>query len=458
MTTRAELLATAHDALAELARTPLAGMSDDEVCEYVVEIESLGRLADASRVAGAGEIDDRSRRTLGTEGLAYRNGCSRPVYFLERLVKTSQAEAARRIRVGRELRGRAALDGSPLPAPFPLVSAAVESGQIGIDSALAIAKNLADAAPVASPAELSLAEESLLDHAMSLSADLVAQHAAAWRVAIDQDGSEPRLEGLRERRRFVIGRETYDGLTPFSGLAEPEFAATLRAAIGERTAPSRQPRFLEAVDLPEGVESPDDIIDIADDPRSREQRNYDVLAGLLTAGIRADSATAGPLHSTATVTAVVRASDLASGTGPAWLDDVREPVSAALAAEIGCDSGITLIRVADNGQPLWMGRRERYFTAAQRKALAVRDGGCVWPGCNAPPSWCHAHHVVHWQQNGPTDVDNGVLLCAFHHHLLHGGDYRMRMVEGLPQLLSPKWIDPDQQWRPVGRPRWSRAA
>ena len=451
-------MATASEALAELARVPLAGLSDDEVCEFAVGVEALGRLADASRVAVAGEVDHRSRRSLGTEGLAYRNSCSRPVYFLEQLTLTSQAEAARRIRVGRELRGTSALDGTPLPPPFPLVSTAVEQGRIGIDSAFAIAKNLTDAAHVTSPEQLSLAEAKLLAVADEISADLVAQHAAAWRTAIDQDGLEPRLDKLRQKRRFTIGRENHEGLTPFSGLAEPVFAATLRAALGDRTAPSRLPRFLDVVDLPDGVDSVDELVDVADDPRSREQRNYDVLVGLLTAGIRADSATSGPLHSTATVTVVVRASDLAAGTGPAWLDDVREPVSAALAAEIGCDSGISLVGVADNGQPLWLGRRERYFTAAQRKALAVRDGGCVWPGCNAPPSWCHAHHVVHWTQNGPTDVDNGVLLCAFHHHLLHRGDYRMRMVQGLPQLLSPKWIDPDQQWRPVGRPRWSRAA
>jgi hypothetical protein len=374
MTTRAELMATARDALAELARTPLGGMNDDEVCEFAVEIEALGRLVDASRAGSAGEIDDRSRRTFGTEGLAYRHGCSRAVYFLECLVLTSQAEAARRIRVGRELRDRSALDGSPLPAPFRRVSAAVERGQIGIDSALAIAKNLAEASRVASVTQLAVAEENLVSYALSASADLVAEQAVAWRVALDQDGSEPRIEKIRQQRRFVIGRETHDGLTPFSGLAEPVFAATLRAAIGERTAPSRHPRFLAAIDLPDGVDSADDI-ESADDPRNREQRNYDVLAGLLTAGIRADSASAGPLHSTATVSVVVRASDLASGRGPAWLDDVREPISAAFAAEIGCDSGITLIGVAHNGQPLWMGRRDRYFTAAQRKALAVRDGG-----------------------------------------------------------------------------------
>jgi hypothetical protein len=456
MATRDELMATARDALVELANTPLGGMTDDEVCAFVVDIESVGRLADASRVAGASEIDHRSRRSLGSDGLAYRNSCSRSVYFLEQLVLTSQSEANRRIRVGRELRAQQALDGSTLPKPFPRVAEALERGKIGIDSALAIAKNLAEASHVATAAQLQVAESNLVEVATSLSADLVAQHAAVWRTAIDQDGLEPRLERIREKRRFVIGRENHDGLTPFSGLAEPQFAATLRAAIGDRTAPSRRPRFLEAVDLPDGVAADD--IEVTHDPRSREQRNYDVLAGILTAGIRADSQTSGPLHSSATVTVVVRASDLVTGTGPAWLDDVREPITAALAGEIACDSGVTLIGVGHNGQPLWLGRRERYFTAAQRKALAVRDGGCVWHGCNAPPSWCHAHHVVSWKQNGPTDVDNGVLLCAFHHHLLHRGEYRMRMVDGLPQLLSPKWVDPDQQWRPVGRSRWTGAA
>ncbi|HEX7834689.1 MAG TPA: DUF222 domain-containing protein [Pseudolysinimonas sp.] len=450
-----ELISTARDALAELARVPVEGMTDGQLCEFVVAIEGLGRLVDAARVTGAGEIDDRSRRSLGTEGLAFRHGYRRSVHFLESLVLTSQAEAARRIRVGSELRGRSAIDGSPLPAPYPLVSAAVERGEIGIDSAVAIAKNLNDAAPVASLTQLAVAEEKLVAEARSLCADLVAVQASTWRTALDQDGAEPRLERLRRKRSFVIGRENLDGLTPFSGLAEPQFATTLRAAIGDRTAPSRRPRFLDSADLPEGVDELDDIVD---DPRSREQRNYDVLVGLLTAGIRADSATSGPLHSTATVNVVVRASDLATGTGPAWLDDVREPISAALAAEISCDSGVTLIGVGDQGQPLWMGRRERYFTAAQRKALATRDGGCVWPGCNAPPSWCHGHHVVSWLQGGLTDIDNGVLLCAFHHHLLHQGEYRMRMIDGMPQLLSPRWIDPTQKWRRVGRSRWSRAA
>jgi hypothetical protein len=225
-----------------------------------------------------------------------------------------------------------------------------------------------------------------------------------WRDALDPDGTAPRESRIHEKRRFGIGRETIDGLTPFGGLAEPEFAALLRSAVSERTAPARQPRFLDPDDTSDGGDAVDDF---PVDPRTSEQRAYDVVQGLLTAGIRSDGASRTPLHSVATVGVIVRASDLEDESGPAWLDDVREPISAALAAQLACDGGVRVIGVGDNGEPLWLGRRERFHTAAQRAALAARDGGCVFPGCPAPPSWCHAHHVILWSRGGPTDLDNG---------------------------------------------------
>jgi hypothetical protein len=65
------------------------------------------------------------------------------------------------------------------------------------------------------------------------------------------------------------------------------------------------------------------------------------------------------------------------------------------------------------------GRSRRLPNRAQRRALRLRDRGCIWPGCTTPPGWCEAHHLRPWYDHGPTDLANLALLCPFHHHLVH---------------------------------------
>jgi hypothetical protein len=76
-------------------------------------------------------------------------------------------------------------------------------------------------------------------------------------------------------------------------------------------------------------------------------------------------------------------------------------------------------------QPLEVGRTTRVVQPAQRTALAIRDGGCVFPGCDRPPAWCEAHHLVHWLHGGPTDLANLALLCRAHHRAVHEGGWRL---------------------------------
>jgi hypothetical protein len=68
---------------------------------------------------------------------------------------------------------------------------------------------------------------------------------------------------------------------------------------------------------------------------------------------------------------------------------------------------------------------ERVVTPAQRQALAVRDGGCVFPGCRRPQGWCETHHVRHRLDGGPTDLNNLALLCRAHHRAIHEGGWRL---------------------------------
>lgn len=106
-------------------------------------------------------------------------------------------------------------------------------------------------------------------------------------------------------------------------------------------------------------------------------------------------------------------------------------ISGSEARRLACQAGI-LPRVLDGASsPLDQGRAKRLFTPAQRLALADRDGGCTYPGCDRPPGWCEAHHLDHWwRDNGPTTLDNGALLCAWHHHQIHANDAKARLRDG----------------------------
>jgi hypothetical protein len=76
-------------------------------------------------------------------------------------------------------------------------------------------------------------------------------------------------------------------------------------------------------------------------------------------------------------------------------------------------------------QPLDLGRTSRVVSAAQRTALAVRDGGCGFPDCDRPLAWCEAHHLQHWLHGGPTDLANLALVCRAHHRAVHEGGWQL---------------------------------
>lgn len=450
----AQVLGGVIDTLAALAPELPGTRSDADALAWAAHVEHLGRHVDALRVAAAGDLAERSRRELGLGSLARQQGLASAGQLVELVARVSASEAARRIRLARETAPRVSITGEVRPPIFEHVAAALQRGDIGTDAALTITRHLADAAHTASISQLREAEAHLVDAATTACPDLVAVQARAWRVALDPDGAEPRDRALRQRRRFMIGREI-DGMTPFWGEADPVSAAQLRAWLGERTSPTRQPRFVD----------PDDSDDCAvdagaagagaaqSDPRSREQRSFDILMGLLQAGVRSDALVTGPLHAAANVMVIVSQADLMTGRGIARLSDVAEPISAATAGVIACDAGIQPIALDMHGQPLSLGRRQRLFSSAQRKALAVRDGGCAWTFCTAPPSWTHAHHIRPWSERGPTDLDNGVLLCPFHHHLLHEGEFQISMRDSRPHLLAPPRLDPTQTWHPMGTHR-----
>lgn len=118
------------------------------------------------------------------------------------------------------------------------------------------------------------------------------------------------------------------------------------------------------------------------------------------------------------------------------------PMSAGTLARAACDATLDRVVLSRTGRILQMTTLGRYFTPAQRRAMAARDGGCAFPGCDRPPSWTDAHHVLYWTRGGPTDTSNGALLCEPHHTEIHLGRWTIAMRDGVPWFIPPRSHDP----------------
>jgi hypothetical protein len=91
------------------------------------------------------------------------------------------------------------------------------------------------------------------------------------------------------------------------------------------------------------------------------------------------------------------------------------------------------------------------------RALAARDGGCRYPGCDRPVRFCDAHHIRHWRHGGGTDHDNLLLLCTRHHHHVHKHELAVKLLPDATVDIT--WPDGRQHTsRPRGRPTTARAA
>ncbi len=135
----------------------------------------------------------------------------------------------------------------------------------------------------------------------------------------------------------------------------------------------------------------------------------------------------------ATIVVTMRLDQLLDGLGAATLD-TGGVVSAAQARRLACEAGIIPMVLGGDSEPLDVGREQRLHTKPMRQAMAVRDGGCVIDGCGRPAAFCEAHHPISWEDGGDTSLENGALLCPYHHHLAHHPDWTLTRVDGTFRL------------------------
>jgi hypothetical protein len=395
----------------------------------------------------AGEIAHRSAPELGSQGLAQRAGARTAEQFLKTTNGVTGRDAVTAVRVGSLMReaavegqvdvttGEVAVSTQPWLAP---VTDALSTRDISIEAAEAIRAGLGAPNSAITPAQLVDAATQLVDAAHTLDPDALSREARAFRDELDIDGVALREEERRQKRSLRLFVQA-DGTTKLVWIMDPETAATVRNLYDRTTSPKLGGvRFVD----PQRQALAEAILA---DERTPEQIASDGFEQLLKLGADANpdfllGSGAPVIRLTATQTAFER------GIGLARIEGQVAPVSIPTAWRLSCDAGVAGFVLADDGHVVNFGREQRFFTRKQKEALAILWGGCACPGCDRPPSWTEAHHIVYWKRDGgKTDLADGILLCRHHHLLFHNNGWEIsRDHNNRYWLIPPPERDPHQ--------------
>ncbi len=401
--------------LREVGGVPLWSLTDDEAVALVGQAGALAAQVQELLLRAVAEVD-RRELPAGAGAASTRD-------WLRAAQRMFPAAATATTQLARALDGRLAA-----------IRAALADGAITAEQAGVIARSV-EALPSELGEHVSARAEAIL---LGLAAELDARQLAILgrrivEVAAPEAADQALADALaRDEARHRRARELRliddgSGLTRLRGQLDAESTAILRAALDPL-----------AVPRPADADGPD--------RRTAGQRTADALIELcrrqLAAGELPDTGGEKPRVVLTCDLDVLRARIAA-----ATLDD-GTALSAATARRIACDADIVPAVLGGASQVLDLGRTTRLFSGSLRRALTLRDGGCAFPGCDRPPTWCDAHHIIYWADGGPTSLDNGVLLCGHHHTVVHAGEWTIHMAaDGFPDFLPPPWIDPRQQPR-----------
>ena len=352
--------------------------SDAELVGLVRSLESQQRSLDALRSVVLAELDARDepqRRTgLRTPGwLGAEFGLPRD-------------EAHRRVGVARRLR-----------ADLPVVADALGAGRISFAHAAFLCR-LAN--PRVRDVVIAMQQE-LVDLSIGVRFEQWAKEVRALIDLADADGGhDPRPED-----NHLSLSDGLDGQVHLDVGLVGEHAAVVRAALVEEAERQwRRHRELRAAE-----------------PEHPLPSRGQLLAEALTELVRRGTASRPNVPAPVTdVTLVIQASDPLDAHTP---DGVR--LADGTTRHLLCDAAIHALVVDSLGVPLDLGTTIRFATQEQRRAARVRDGGCVHPGCDAPPTWTHLHHCHHASRGGPTDLHNLASGCPQHHALWHRTDWNI---------------------------------
>ncbi len=428
--------------------TEIWQLSESELLAESAAVSHRIQLLEARRIALVAEIDTRvSREKLGFPG---------PAGWLTSTTLLSPSKATKIVALARGM------------AAFPDIADAVNTGVMSVDHA-ALILTFAETPPENLPEEgRDAARRALIKAATGPDARTGRIRAAITRLEDSFGSKKPPAENTDRNELFASttlnGRLVLKGdfdaitgeklLTALSPLTEPHPAVD---GTQDDRSPARRradafghilDQYLASSDRPiEGGERPHVNLHI------RLQDLADLQGGVHDItddeNTRAAAEPSSNCDGSGPTTDRGAYRDLfGDGTSVGWLPWMG-PLSRNTSRQLACDCVLTAIVMDENGNPLNLARTARTVTAKQRTALTARDQGCAFPGCGKPAAWTEGHHIWHWGDGGPTDMNNLVLLCGFHHRLMHHSDWEVFIgTDNHPWFVPPATVDPYRQPRP----------
>lgn len=418
----------------------LSSQSDELLLDAVELVGAARRTVDAIGAELAGEV----ARRCSEGALAVREGERSAAAVIANRAGVDLAEARVWCEVGRAIAPRTSLIGELLPPQRPELARAFAAAELTVGAAACIARAL-DEVELRSPDHAGPAELLLIAQAAILSPRHLRIACRTVIDTVDPEGVELRDEELRRRSGLTISR-TPEGLLRWVITMHPEAAGFLTAALDARTAPRREPRFSDpAVEGPSAEEVSPEL----SDTRTLSGRRLDALVSIARESLEHDH---GQVAGTAvTMLVTVPLEVLRAGVGAARISGIETPIGAGAARRLAAGAEIIPVVLGGPSEPLDLGCPQRLFSSAQRRALEIRDGGCIWPKCPAPPGWCEAAHVEPWAAGGKTDLDNAILLCPYHHRRFDLDGWSLETRGGVRCLVPPEWVDSTRRPRIVAR-------
>ena len=281
---------------------------------------------------------------------------------------------------------------------------------------------LADVEALATETAMEVSEPKFARFVERWAALIDARHDSSLRAqGIDVPVTDHRAAEHAQRRELFLSRYGTDGMWALNGTLDTETGLALSMAL----------------------ESVSEAIRAEDSDRDLAQLRHDALGVLLEGHLSAGL----PVHKGVRphIMVITRGDDqpaCAHGHGPD-LRDLAAPPQAELLdrtdgtlggawltglarQRLSCDAVTQSLTVDADGVPLRLGRSARVVPPALRRVIDIRDRHCAFAGCFAPAMWCQAHHMVHWEDGGPTDERNLVLVCGFHHKAVHERGFGLR--------------------------------